>query len=160
MIKETYLANLKKMKHQYPAAHFEVITQTAKSPLAPSWELLKQAKARGINKKVFETFYKPRFINEIKDSEQASNKIKALIAIARDQDIFLVCYEKEPSLCHRSIIQELLTKCMNEIHDFKEEYYGDRCTICGIFYPNNSNWWADNDYEPEGFFYEDEEFHD
>ena len=38
-------------------------------------------------------------------------------------------------------------KCKRGIHAFEVEYYGLRCKRCGIFFPDNSNWW---DVEKEG----------
>lgn len=36
-------------------------------------------------------------------------------------------------------------------HDWKQEYYGIRCTICDLFYPDNSNWFAPPDDEEEDY---------
>jgi Zn finger protein HypA/HybF involved in hydrogenase expression len=34
-------------------------------------------------------------------------------------------------------------------HDWKQEYYGIRCTKCDLFYPDNSNWFAPLDDIPD-----------
>jgi hypothetical protein len=36
-------------------------------------------------------------------------------------------------------------------HEWKQEYYGIRCTKCDLFYPDNSNWFApqDDDYDED-----------
>lgn len=42
--------------------------------------------------------------------------------------------------------------CYASGHDFKEEYYGWRCSKCGIFYPNTcplENWLMNETYEPD-----------
>ena len=34
-------------------------------------------------------------------------------------------------------------------HEWKEEYYGIRCTKCDLFYPDNGNWFAPPDDVPD-----------
>jgi len=101
---ECYLVVLKRYKEMYPEAHFEVITQTAKSCLSPSKELLNYAKEDKI------TFheYKVRFLKEIRESPIAIKRLKLLKQIAKDRMIFLVCFEKDASKCHRSIVRDIL----------------------------------------------------
>lgn len=101
---DCYLVLLKKYKETYADAHFEVITQTAKSCLSPSKELLNYAKE---NKITFHE-YKVRFLKEIRESPIAIKRLKLLKQIAKDRMIFLVCFEKDASKCHRSIIKEIL----------------------------------------------------
>ena len=104
MIKETYLAILKRMKQEHPDAHFEVVTRTAKSILSPSWQLLKTAKE---NNWSFKT-YKHYFLIEMKFSPQAIQRLRELKKLAETKDVYLVCYEKNPKVCHRSILIEIM----------------------------------------------------
>ena len=101
-----YLAVLKKFKTQYPDAHFEVITRTAKSVLAPSWELLELLKKHLI----FFEEYKELFIKEIRENPEALKRIEELREIGKERLLFLVCYEKDQSICHRSIVKEIINK--------------------------------------------------
>jgi uncharacterized protein YeaO (DUF488 family) len=101
---DCYLAVLKKFKEKYPNAHFEVITRVAKSPLSPSWDLLNKAKEE---KWDFDK-YRQALIIELGESGAAAKKLWELKLIARKKDVFLVCYEKDASKCHRSIIKELM----------------------------------------------------
>jgi uncharacterized protein YeaO (DUF488 family) len=102
---DCYLAVLKKYREKYPNALFEVITRTAKSPLSPSWELLNKAKEQNWS---FER-YKRAFLKEIKNNSRAKEKMKEIKKKARGgRTVFLVCYEKNPNECHRSIIKDFL----------------------------------------------------
>lgn len=103
---DCYLSILKKMKLEYPEDHFEVITRTAQSVLSPSRKLLTIAKAGGMN---FET-YKIALIEELDRSEKAKIRLKQLKQIAEHKLLFLVCFEKDASQCHRSIVKELILK--------------------------------------------------
>jgi len=112
---DCYLAVLKRFKEKYPNAHFEVITSTAHSVLAPSKHLLIEAgifkKSDGSkNPKMPFEMYKELFIEEIERSPSALERLERLEEINKDKDIFLVCYEKDPSKCHRSIIARLIMR--------------------------------------------------
>lgn len=101
---DCYLSVLKKYKVMYPEAHFEVITRTAHSILSPSWQLLKTAK---LGKWDFQT-YRTYFLEEIERNEKALKLICDLRKLSKEKVVFLVCFEKNPNLCHRSIIKELI----------------------------------------------------
>lgn len=46
--------------------------------------------------------------------------------------------------------------CQFTDHEFAEEYYGYRCTRCGLFYPFGCAPWDDaEDYEPEEYYSEE-----
>lgn len=109
---DCYLAKLKSYKNMYPDAVFKVITRTAKSPLAPSRQLLDKSKKEKMD---FQT-YKKYFLFE--KNKQKRDKTEEGLKFMRElneivdlyeqgKTIFLVCYEKKPSICHRSIIKEL-----------------------------------------------------
>lgn len=103
---DCYLSVLSKYKIMYPEAHFEVITRTAKSILSPSWHLLKVAKSSHWD---FKT-YREYFLEEIERNEKALALISELRRISKTKVVFLVCFEKNPNQCHRSIIKELIEK--------------------------------------------------
>ena len=99
-----YLAVLKKFRLQYPNAHFEVITRTAGSVLAPSWKLLTLAKEVGLSFNEYEKL----FTDEINNNPEAKKRLEELREIGNNQIIFLVCFEKNASRCHRSIVKRML----------------------------------------------------
>jgi len=101
---DCYLAVLKKYKAKFPEAHFEVITRTAKSCLSPSSELLYEVRE---NKLSFEE-YKERFLKELRECPFVPEKLRILRCIGEDRLIFLICFEKDASKCHRSIIRDIL----------------------------------------------------
>lgn len=78
--------------------------------LSPSWNLFKSYlnwKERGIwNHHIFETQYKPEFIREL-SSYNSRKKLKELIQLSEEKDILCVCYCKDESLCHRSIVKDI-----------------------------------------------------
>lgn len=102
---DCYLAIMKKMKDQYPDGIFEVITRTKNHILSPSKKLLSQAKNE------FWTFekYSEHFIEEMKSTD-AKAELKRLREIAKTKVLFLVCYEKNPEECHRSLVKKLIIK--------------------------------------------------
>lgn len=100
---DCYLAILDKMKKQYPDAHFEVITRTAQSVLSPSFKLLRIAKA-GMKFEI----YKIALTDELLRSEKAQMRLRKLKEIASKKLVFLVCFEKDATRCHRSLIKEMI----------------------------------------------------
>lgn len=103
---DCYLRVLEEYKAKFFEAHFEVITRTAKSCLSPSWYLLDYAKENGISFKEYERL----FIKEISENPEAKKRINELREIAKDKVVFLVCFEKNPSVCHRSIVKKIIER--------------------------------------------------
>ena len=103
---DCYLAVLKEYKARLPDAHFEVITRTAKSCLSPSTELLNYAKKSKISFEDYEIF----FIKEISRNPEAKKRINEIREIAKDKVVFLVCYERDPEVCHRSIVKKIIER--------------------------------------------------
>jgi uncharacterized protein YeaO (DUF488 family) len=101
---ECYFAVSKKYKQQYPDAHFELVMRRFHSPLSPTWELLNFAKETEMP---FDD-YKDKLKIQIVADPKAMKRLKDLACIALEKDIFLVCYEKDATQCHRTIIKELL----------------------------------------------------
>ena len=44
------------------------------------------------------------------ENPKAIERIRELREIAKEKVIFLVCYEKDPKKCHRSIVKDVLEK--------------------------------------------------
>jgi uncharacterized protein YeaO (DUF488 family) len=99
---ECYRAILARVQQEHPDAHFEIITrQEMSSPLSPSWPLLKQAKAEAMP---FEE-YGEKLLEEIRHRKDAFVLMKKLYELAKHQPVYLVCYEKDYSKCHRSLVK-------------------------------------------------------
>jgi len=112
---DCYLAKLKDFKSKYPNAHFEVITNTSKSILAPSKELLIEAeifkKPNGTkNPKLDFKEYKFLFMEKIYSNLNACSKLLELKDLAEKKTVFLVCSCKNPEFCHRSLIKDMIEK--------------------------------------------------
>lgn len=113
---DCYLWLLKDCKRKNPNAHFEVITNPTKHPLSPSDNLLIEAgifkrKDGKYNPKMPFKIYRKKFIKEMLSNPKAIKKIQELKKMHENgETIFLVCYEKDPKKCHRSIVKELIEK--------------------------------------------------
>ena len=69
-------------------------------PLVPSWGAVQQYKRSGD----WENF-KEQYLLKLENEE-----LLGLLPLLEAGGIVLVCYEKDPSVCHRSILAEWLTK--------------------------------------------------
>jgi uncharacterized protein YeaO (DUF488 family) len=101
MLKETYMAELK--AGLPPGAMAVVVTRNRGHVLSPSWALLNDYKA---NRVTWEE-YDRRFRIEMA-APAAVAEMKRLKKLAKDQDVYLVGYEKEPP-CHRFILLDLMS---------------------------------------------------
>lgn len=105
---DCYAAVLNKFKHDYPLAHFEIVMRGPKSVgiqcppsvLSPSWDLLKLAKA----KHDFNGYARDLEYQLFNDSN-AVRRMHELNRIAQTKLVFLVCSEKNPEECHRSLLK-------------------------------------------------------
>lgn len=102
-----YMAVMDKFKDKYPKAHFEVITRTSGSPLSPSRRLLNLRGGMSLHE------YKKRVKIEILKRAAAIKRMSELLEIAKKRDVFLVCYEKNPNNCHRSLVLDMLIDMKN-----------------------------------------------
>lgn len=110
---DCYLALLKRFRERYPNAHFEVITSRSSSPLKPSKELLINAgimKKRDGSKNPMMPFneYSILLKEEIRKNQEAWKRLKELKEMSKKKTVFLVCYEKDSSKCHRTLIKEMI----------------------------------------------------
>lgn len=112
---DCYVAIMDKMKEKYPNATFIEVHRNAGSDLAPSSSLLVKAgiwKDFRLGKKrpkmPFEE-YAMCYWNEITGKPRVVNFLKSLFLRSQEgETIFLVCFEKDASICHRSILKEII----------------------------------------------------
>jgi len=95
-LKETYIANWNNVKGIK-------IRVARPSILGPSKELLKDYKENRIDWKEYEK----RFREEILNNPKAIEKLKEIKELSKKNDVYLVCYEKNPP-CHRFILLDIL----------------------------------------------------
>lgn len=100
---DCYLAVIKTFKEKYPDAHFEVITRTANHTLSPSWQLLEKLKEENLTWDE----YTKIFLHEM-EIKGVYSKLKELKKMAKEKDVFLICYEKDATHCHRSLVKQLI----------------------------------------------------
>ena len=87
---------------------------TQVSELSPSWDLFKtylSLKEQGAwNADTFAQIYRPRFLDQMARDPRAQARLDKLISKHQEgKHIALVCFCTDVSLCHRSIISEMLT---------------------------------------------------
>ncbi|MHA1229226.1 MAG: DUF488 domain-containing protein [Candidatus Helarchaeota archaeon] len=102
MLKESYFAVSNKLPKD--AVKIYVMRARFNSILAPSWELLRKAKNEAMS---FEE-YRKLFIKEISENKDAIDKLFEIRETAKKRDVYLICYEKDSSKCHRSILIEII----------------------------------------------------
>lgn len=102
-----YLAKLKQLQSRKqcdPSAMYLKITRAhINSILSPSWNLYHKAKRR----KVTWDQYKTEFLKEM-NNEKVRDLLEKLRAFAQTRDLYLICYEKDPTHCHRSLVKKLI----------------------------------------------------
>lgn len=101
MLKETYLANMKKLPRD---AIKIVVTRSAGHILSPSKKLLRDYKDRSIDWNE----YIRRFTLEM-DNDACKDAMREIKLIAENQDVYLICYEKEYP-CHRFLLIDMINK--------------------------------------------------
>lgn len=115
---DCYYGRLKSYESKYPDAHFEDISRASDSILAPSWSLLKKAgiTQNSENPKMPFEKYEPLFFKELLDNPSAIKRMKELLEIAQEKDVFLVCWCKNASECHRSSVKKIMLKLYNKMN--------------------------------------------
>jgi len=103
MLKETYLAILKRTKERDLMGEFIVVTATAHHILAPSWDLINGIKNGNIDWDI----YKRKYIQQIQTNPLAMRELHRIKQLAKTKNVYLVCYEKTPP-CHRFILMEMI----------------------------------------------------
>lgn len=113
MIYTSYLSNIKNLpKDSYIIliTRYNKVKETENIKwninLSPSKKLLGDYK----NNKVTIKGYTERYLNEIQNNKLAMNSIKNILNMDKNNTIFLVCYEKDYTMCHRTLLGRLLKK--------------------------------------------------
>jgi hypothetical protein len=102
---ECYLVALDKYREEYPDAHFEVITRSAGHVLSPSWTLVTRGRG-GLPFEIYERLLLAEFRSNRREVEGELQRIREIARSGRE--VFLVCFEKDASHCHRSIVKRLV----------------------------------------------------
>jgi len=102
ILKESYFANARKLPKD--AIKIYVMRARFNSTLAPSWDLLNKAK----NEKWSFKKYRIHFIKEITKNKKAIDRLFEIRELAKNNDVYLICFEKDSSKCHRSILIEII----------------------------------------------------
>ena len=80
------------------------------SDLSPSYDLFKKyldlRNKKLWNQSSFNTIYKPQFLKELSENQNASKLLNILAK--SDENILLLCFCEDKNTCHRSIIAEKL----------------------------------------------------
>ena len=115
---DCYLAVLKRFKVKYPTAIFELVHRASGSVLAPSVDLLIRTgifmKADGSKNPKDFVLYRRLYREQILTNKMAMQRLRDLKQMAERQDIFLVCLEKDPTNCHRTLIKEMIEELPDE----------------------------------------------
>lgn len=101
VLRESYIANWKNL----PKDAIKVRVARP-SIFAPSEKLLEAYKAGEIDW----NGYRMRFLSEIEERPGTMNELRVLAEKSKKEDIYLICYEKNPP-CHRFILLR-----MAEVH--------------------------------------------
>ena len=118
MIYTSYFAKISKLP-----SNITPITICGKAPewykgiqykkLAPKWSFFSEWKKTHDNE-----YYIEHFNKEVLMPLNANDVIKELYALAGNEDIVLICYEKPDDFCHRHLVAEWLTS-----HGYPVEEY-------------------------------------
>ena len=123
MIYTTYISKMDKIPKKaikilivrYPPKDFNVLKYEKLyfvSALAPSISLLNSYKN---SKQTDEDWkkYVTEFVNEMTVRQDMIDAIKKVARLAKDMDVYLICYEKDYTRCHRTILAKYIEKLYN-----------------------------------------------
>lgn len=85
--------------------------------LAPSELLLAKYKDGTISWNVL----RETFLSETKTNKLLKDGLQEVIELSKDKDVFLICYEKDATTCHRSILREIFINNNIECEEFKND---------------------------------------
>jgi uncharacterized protein YeaO (DUF488 family) len=106
----TYIANIKNLTKEQQdqvliiARYFKPGKFKKDIRLCPSDELLRAIKSGDIDWDDYEVYFK----EEMKKDPMLSGLRDLYRRLHKGEDIILVCYEKDPSVCHRRLIGEFM----------------------------------------------------
>lgn len=106
MLKESYLAN----KRNLPKNAVKiVVTRSAGHMLSPSRALLNNYKNGNIDwAEYVKTFYREM------DNPACVAIMKEIKKLAREKDVYLICYEAPGKNCHRYLLMDMINKMDDE----------------------------------------------
>lgn len=87
-------------------AHIIHVPELSPSPKL-FYSYLNWRKAGHWNKDTFERWYKPQFLQDMQSTE-AQKKLHELKNKAKNKNILICCFCTDESLCHRSIVKQLI----------------------------------------------------
>jgi uncharacterized protein YeaO (DUF488 family) len=109
---DCYVAVLERFMHEYPNAVFEVITRQTFSPhhtmpsvLSPTWDLLNAAKSE---KWPIERYFVELGKQFDRDPDAQEELFRLRTIVRSGKTLFLVCFEKDATKCHRTFVKNLL----------------------------------------------------
>lgn len=73
--------------------------------LAPSQWILNKYKEHGSFKKFAERFIEERKVVTVEENREVAK----ILALCKENDVYLICYEKDYTKCHRSIVAKLMS---------------------------------------------------
>lgn len=107
MLKESYLANIRNLPENTVKM---VVTRRAGHVLSPSKKLLWDYK----NRRISWNEYVKRFYQEM-DNDICRAEMRRIKKLANDKHVYLICYERSPYKCHRSLLLDMISKLDEEI---------------------------------------------
>lgn len=115
MLKESYISNWRNLPED--VVKIRVARPSVLAPSARLFSAFLKAKkvwiAKGLTelearKKAWkEVDYEERFRQEVLNNPKVMAKLKEIRKLAKENDVYLICYEKEPP-CHRFILIEMV----------------------------------------------------
>jgi len=132
----TYLAKLKndpKMPERIGSCFVYIITTRAEKAnrcVAPDWSFLNEYKkdtncCYACQNEAWAK-YEKAYLEKIQNSKEAKEWIQKRSNEALIGNILLVCYEKDPTHCHRRLLAEEIARLKNwEVNNKHAEYRGD-----------------------------------
>mgnify|MGYP002623995262 FL=1 len=119
-LKETYVSNLKNVPEKN---RIFVMMHRGHDCLAPSPAMVEAIKKEDekLQKKgmdpveahnaAFEkTKFEEQYRKKIANDQEAQERMQEIKELAKKEDVYLICYEKEPKKCHRHILIDLINK--------------------------------------------------
>jgi len=100
-------------KKKYPEPHFEYVNNY--NLLAPSKELKIRAgveKKKDGSKNPLMNFkeYSKLYVEELMNNSKKISRMAELKQMAKEKDVYLICYCKDKNKCHRKILKEVILK--------------------------------------------------
>ncbi len=119
-LKETYVSNLKNIPEKN---RIFVMMHRGHDCLAPSPAMVEAIKkkdeelqekgmdpVKAHNTAFEKTKFEEKYRKKITNDPQAQKLMQEIKELAKKEDVYLICYEKEPKKCHRHILIDIINK--------------------------------------------------